>query len=351
MGQSQAILCGYYGKGNSGDEALLASLIQMLPANVTPLVLSGNPAETEKRYGVASCDRSSPVEIMRAMQRSQAFIWGGGSLIQDVTSALSPSYYIGLMLLAQRLGLKTIAWAQGVGPIQRSWNDWLARQAFAGCTQVSVRDRGSAALLSKWGVPCHVAPDPVWGLQSQFVPNPLKIPAPRVAVALRPHPLLTAERLHQLTQALIQFQTATQTSILLLPFHPSMDMQLAQSIQAVLPRASQILCLDDPRAMKGLFREVELAIAMRFHGLIMAAAEGCRCTAISYDPKVSQLMAELSLTGWELAELPHDPSQISQVWLQQYTHQHQLATDQRQAVIHQALTHGDSLQAGLLGLT
>jgi hypothetical protein len=60
-------------------------------------------------------------------------------------------------------------------------------------------------------------------------------------------------------------------------------------------------------------------------------------------------MAELSLTGWELADLPRDPTQISQVWLQQYTHQHRLAMDQRQAVIHQALTHGDSLQAGLLG--
>ncbi|WP_421655307.1 hypothetical protein [Leptothermofonsia sp. ETS-13] len=43
MGTVQAILCGYYGQGNGGDEALLVSLLQMLPQHVAPLVLSGNP--------------------------------------------------------------------------------------------------------------------------------------------------------------------------------------------------------------------------------------------------------------------------------------------------------------------
>jgi len=61
MGQKRAIVCGYYGKGNGGDEALLASLLQMLPKSITPLVLSGNPNQTGKRYGVETCDRTSAV--------------------------------------------------------------------------------------------------------------------------------------------------------------------------------------------------------------------------------------------------------------------------------------------------
>ena len=35
----KAILCGYYGLGNAGDEALLLSLLQMLPPNIQPIVL------------------------------------------------------------------------------------------------------------------------------------------------------------------------------------------------------------------------------------------------------------------------------------------------------------------------
>ncbi|MGB7251031.1 MAG: polysaccharide pyruvyl transferase CsaB, partial [Phormidesmis sp.] len=103
----RAVLCGYYGMGNGGDEALLASLLQMLPASVTPLVLSGNPQQTRDRFGVEAIPRKSISAVFSALRRSDAFIWGGGSLMQDASSALNPLYYGGLMMLAQRMGLKT----------------------------------------------------------------------------------------------------------------------------------------------------------------------------------------------------------------------------------------------------
>jgi polysaccharide pyruvyl transferase CsaB len=347
MGRKQAVLCGYYGKGNGGDEALLASLLQMLPAHITPLVLSGNPLQTQQRYGVASCDRNSGLRVWQALRQSQIFIWGGGSLIQDATSALSPIYYTSLMALAQRLGLTTIAWGQGIGPLQRPLTRWLAHQTFKHCRAVSVRDRGSADLLSMWNIPHQVAPDPVWALKSLPVGELGDLPTPRVAVALRSHRLLTPNRISHLIQALVAFQTATQTSILLLPFHPAQDLALAQLIQPQLPGPSQILCLDDPRTLKGVFQRVEMAIAMRFHGLIMAAAEGCCCFALSYDPKVSQLMQALDLPGWELAQFPDNPQQITQAWLEVYTQRQALAPTQIQSMIDQALRHQDLLHETL----
>ncbi|MBE9125954.1 MULTISPECIES: polysaccharide pyruvyl transferase CsaB [unclassified Coleofasciculus] len=347
MGQTRAILCGYYGKGNGGDEALLASLLQMLPESVTPLVLSGNPGETRKRYGVQTCDRTSAFRVLQVMRRADSFIWGGGSLIQDVTSVASPIYYAGLMGLAQKKGLKTIAWAQGIGPLKRSMTQWIARQCFSGCTGVSVRDGGSADILANWQIPFLIAPDPVWALESKPVPGLWDLPAPRVAVSLRSHPTLTPERLATLTQALVDFQKATQTCILLVPFQTSQDLSIAQSIQSKLTGSNQIFCLDDPRELKGLFRGVEMAIGMRFHSLIMAAAEGCRCFALSYDPKVSQLMAELKLPGWELGQLPDDANLISQIWLEHYVNGEPLSREQIQSLVDRALMHRDFLAATL----
>ena len=343
MRETKAVICGYYGKGNGGDEALLMSLLQMLPEQVKPIVLSGNPRETKKRYGVESCDRASAFPILKALSLSDWFIWGGGSLMQDITSIASPIYYAGLMALAQQRGLKTIAWAQGIGPLQKPITRWLTKQVLLNCTAISVRDYASARILADWDLSPLVAPDPVWALEAKSVPGLWDLPAPRVAVTLRPHPQLTPQRLQTLTSALVQFQQATDVCILLVPFQATKDMEIARSIETQLPGHKQIITLEDPRELKGLFQGVEMMIGMRFHSLIMAAALECRCFALSYDPKVSQLMSELSLPGWELNQLPENASQISTSWLEHYANGDALNTTQIQSLRDRALLHQELL--------
>ena len=342
----RALLSGYYGKGNGGDEALLATLLQMLPPHVIPVVLSGNPEETRDRYQAEALDRMAPLPVLQALRSCDALIWGGGSLIQDATSAVSPFYYGGMMALAQRMGLKTIAWAQGIGPLKRPVTRWLARQTFGGCT-ISVRDRASAAMLADWNIPCLLAPDPVWALEAKPVPGLWDLPAPRVAVTLRSHPQLTETRLANLTRALVDFQKATQTFILLLPFQQRQDLPIAQAIQPQLKDVSQIMCLSEPQLLKGVFRGVEMAIGMRLHSLIMAAAEGCRCFAISYDPKINRLMEDLDMPGWDLATLPDDPNLISKTWIEHYANGDPLSPETIQSLVDRALMHRDMLRIAL----
>ncbi len=347
MVKMRAVLCGYYGKGNGGDEALLATLLQMLPDHIIPVVLSGNPEETRQRYGVEAGDRNHLGEVYKAMRSADVFIWGGGSLIQDATSAISPFYYGGLMALAQLLKLKTIAWAQGIGPLQRPLTRALARQTFSNCTKVSVRDSVSEAILGEWQIPCLLAPDPVWALESQPLPGLWDLPAPRVAVTLRSHPQLTPTRLKNLTRALIDFQTATQTCILLIPFQKDRDLAMAMAIQPQLPGVSKIMCIEDPQVLKGVFRGVEMAIGMRLHSLIMAASEGCRCFALSYDPKINRLMEDLAMPGWDLENLPDDSNLIGQTWIEHYANGEPVSPDQIQSLVDRALMHRELLHAAL----
>ena len=347
MSKMRVLLSGYYGKGNGGDEALLATLLQMLPEHVTPVVLSGNPHQTRDRYLVESSDRMSPLSLIQALRSSDAFIWGGGSLIQDVTSAISPFYYGSLMALAQKMNLKTVAWAQGIGPLKRSLTRSLARNTYSHCTKVSVRDRASAALLSDWQIPFILAPDPVWALESKPVPGLWDLPAPRVAVTLRSHPQLTQTRLANLTRALVDFQKATQTFILLLPFQKSEDLSIAEAIQPQLADVSKIMCLEDPQLLKGVYRGVEMAIGMRLHSLIMAASEGCRCFALSYDPKVNRLMEDLDMPGWDLASLPDDANLIGTTWIEHYANGDPLSPDKIQFLVDRALIHREVLREAL----
>ncbi|MDA0673225.1 MAG: polysaccharide pyruvyl transferase CsaB [Cyanobacteria bacterium] len=355
----RAVLSGYYGMDNGGDEALLATLLQMLPPTVTPVVLSGQPAATQQRYGVEALPRKSLPAVLAALRGGDAFIWGGGSLMQDTTSGMNPLYYGGLMAIAQLRGLKTIAWAQGIGPLQRPWSRWLTRRLLQQCAAVSVRDDASAGLAARWQVPAWLAPDPVWAMDSQPLPGLWDLPAPRIAVALRSHPWLTAPRIAQFTTALADFQRATQTCVLLVPFQPSHDRPLAEHIQRTLPGPSEIMAPSDPRQLKGLFRGVDMAIAMRLHGLIMAAAEGCRCFALSYDPKVTHLMADVAMPGWAmdpadtqpaapLRPWPDTAAAMTQQWLEHYTNGEPPSRDQIQSRRDRAYLHRDLLHQTLL---
>jgi polysaccharide pyruvyl transferase CsaB len=335
----RAILCGYYGMGNGGDEAILATLLQLLPKHVAPIVLSGNPAATEKLHQVQACDRKNVWNLIDVLKQADIFIWGGGSLMQDATSWRNPIYYGGLMGLAKQMNLTTVAWAQGIGPLRWGLSKAITKRAYQACDLISVRDSKSAQLLADWQIPCLLAPDPVWALQMQSVPSLSSLPAPRVAVVLRDHPLLTAKRLRNLAKALCDFKKATGAHLLILPFQPARDMQIAQRIYDLTPANATIMVQEDPRSLKGVFQGVEMAIAMRLHGVIMAAAEGTRCWALSYDPKVSTLMQELDIPGWELANLPDDPNEICQAWLQHYANGDPLPPGQIQSMSDRALIH------------
>lgn len=340
------LLCGYYGYGNGGDEALLATLLQQLPASVMPIVLTSNPTLTAKLHGVATCDRRDRGKLLKLLWQCDGFIWGGGSLIQDVTSWRSPLYYLGLMAMAQLSGAVTLAWGQGIGPLQSLLNQQLTKILLKNCRAVSVRDEASAALLNRWQISHTKAADPVWALGATLLEDLNSWPNPRVVVSLRRYPSLTPERLEVLCHALDQFQAITQAFVVLLPFQACQDLVIAETIHTFLgdrpsanqqPR-SQILRLENPRELKGVFANAHFAIAMRLHALIMAVAEGCPCFALSYDPKVTYLMTELTLPGLEMTKIPPEPDSLVQLWQQAYS-QGAIALEHREALKTSASTH------------
>jgi polysaccharide pyruvyl transferase WcaK-like protein len=71
----------------------------------------------------------------------------------------------------------------------------------------------------------------------------------------------------------------------------------------------------------------------------MAAAEGSHCSAISYDPKVSYLMKELGISGWELGDLPEDAQLIADIWVNNLENRDPLLSDRVQQFKQQALIH------------
>ena len=53
------------------------------------------------------------------MRKSKLFLNGGGNLLQDNTSTRSLIYYLGMIWLAKKMDMKTMIYANGIGPLNK----------------------------------------------------------------------------------------------------------------------------------------------------------------------------------------------------------------------------------------
>ena len=302
---------GYYGFGNSGDEAVLHAIVAALREeaaaaglNLDIVVLSGNPAATERLHGVRAAHRMRPGAVLGALRRADALIQGGGSLLQDVTSARSMVYYLAVLRTAQRMRVPTYIYAQGIGPIRRRgrFGPAIAR-AFAACRYISVRDPGSKALLAEFGVDparVDVVPDPVMGLSAGPGDGAPAGEALRIGVAARfwREDRRDLDAVAEGTAAVLSALSAARA--VLLPFHLPADLGAADYVAERL-RAAGIAPerierrpgAEHPRDMLKETAACDVLVGMRLHALIYAAASGVPPVAVSYDPKIDAFMQSL----------------------------------------------------------
>ncbi len=315
MGASrQALLCGYYGEHNIGDDALLAALLAQLPPGWTPLVTAYDQVELQQRFGVATCPRRSLKAVLAALGRAQALILGGGSLLQDATSWRSLLYYLLLIAAARLAGKPVLLWGQGLGPLRRRPSRLLVRLVLPLVTASSWRDPASAAQVRRWRLPCLEGSDPVWSLPPlawQGAGGPL-------VLCFRSSPLLGPPEWRVLLAALADLAHRADRQVLWLPFHRGQDTGLLARLTAegLVPEAlaarSRECPVTSPEQAMAQFAAAGLVLAMRLHGLILAALASAPCCALSYDPKVAAAAAAIACPCLDLeAPLPAETALVA----------------------------------------
>jgi len=294
----QAVVLGYYGFGNVGDEAVLWAMRQHLQEVLPGLrlcVLSADPEATAALHGTESVPRTDLKRVRRAMRESTVILSGGGSLFQDATSWRSPLYYGWLHELAARARRPLVVYAQGVGPLRRGLSRWATRRAMQHAVRLTVRDVLSARLLAGLGVraPVEVVCDPVLGLPS---PEPVGR-SPWIGISLRPWPGVSLEPLGEAT---VRMRERAGVPIRVVCFHEARDRELSEGL-AHRVKAEELVVVRTPQEAWRAFCGAGLVVAMRLHALLFAALAGAVPVGIAYDPKV-QALAEY-LPGVEVVSL------------------------------------------------
>lgn len=328
------VISGYFGFDNAGDEAILAAMVQHLkecdPAcEIT--VLSGNPARTIKTQGqgVRAILRTDLRSVVEALRRSDLFVSGGGSLLQDVTSSRSIPYYLGLVGLAKILGKRVFFYSQGVGPIRgilgRTMVRWICNRVDA----VTVRDSESLELLRSLGItkpPITVVPDPVFGLrriESGTPDKPDTADRPLIGFALREWP--AGEGFWKaLGAAADELISRLGARVVFIPFQFPRDVEASKRVAGMMRGEARVVgadcageeCLHWDKLM-ALIGSLHLLVGMRYHALVFAAVMGVPFVGISYDPKVSHLLRLLGESeAGNISDLTADTlvAKVTEVW-------------------------------------
>lgn len=320
---SLPLLVGYYGEHNLGDDALLEVLLSQLPPACVATVTARDQRQVAERFGVACVDRTSLRAVLQALTPATALVLGGGSLLQDSTSFRSLLYYAALMLAARLQGKPVVLWAQGLGPLRRRRSRLLVRLLLGCSTACSWRDPGSADLARRlgWRDPqpqsgrSSVGTDPVWAMP----PQPWRGRGGPIVLCFRPTAQLQGEAWRPWLSALEQL--APERELHWLPLHAGQDQGLLERLrqQGLLSEAlahrSRELRPSHPAALMEACASSGLVLAMRLHGLILAALAGAPVVALSYDPKVRAAADALGCAVHDLAE-PAEPAVLLSQWRQ-----------------------------------
>ncbi len=285
------LINGYFGFSNAGDEAVLAAMLahlRVLDSSATFTATSGDPAQTKQMHGCDAIGRQNPREVLKAIQKCDAFLSGGGSLVQDVTSVRNAVYYTTMLRTAKTLGKPTMVYAQGVGPLTQKLSRKVARAAFQGANVVTVRDGDSAKLLRDIGVTraVEITADPVWDLASSEARGE-KQEAGEWVVALRSWPHQEFDAVARTFAAIRAAAKNANSTLRFLAMQTGVDDVLLGSL--VAPSEWIETKNKHPREVIESLSGASRVLAMRLHALIFAASVGVPVVAFDYDPKVRAL--------------------------------------------------------------
>jgi polysaccharide pyruvyl transferase CsaB len=314
------LVIGYYGDGNTGDEAVLTSMLRGISAGREDLrfvvpAYSADPGRLREAHGVDSFPFKDIGRMLDAVDEADLVILGGGGLLHDywdprpetafTAGHFGLSYYCGISWLAALLGKPVMLYGVGVGPLLFPSGRELTRDAAQTAAAIAVRDSASADLLRELageGLPVEVTADPVW----QLVPAS----GERLAALLAETGLAGRRFLgvavrnwnvgvdqarweEQLVAGIEPFAAERGLDVLFLPFQHARtglqnDLDLARGLSLRLQRVKgEVLERPvSPEELAGILGSCEIVAGMRLHSLVFACMTGVPFVALDYDPKV-----------------------------------------------------------------
>ena len=301
------LICGAYGRGNAGDDAILEAIVRevrSIDQDLPIWVLSRKPKETRLQYRVNAIYTFHVFSFLNRMTRTRLYINGGGSLMQDVTSRRSLWFYLFTISAAKLLGNPVHMYGCGIGPVQYPSNRRQLRRVLERSVDaITLRDTHSREELERIGVtrpnivmaadPTVILPAAPEAVVDGLLENAGLDPHGRyISFTVRPWPGFEDKAPLFARAADYAWETYGLTPVFL-PIEPKLDLQAAAKVTAHMKKAPIHVLpgLERSDQIIGLFSRMKIAVSMRLHGLVFPASQGVPLIGVVYDPKVSSFLS------------------------------------------------------------
>jgi polysaccharide pyruvyl transferase CsaB len=309
------MISGYYGFNNTGDEAILKSMVRAFKKKIPQIeitVLSQSPLQTSQTSQVKAINRLHLIDIIRWLRDTDLFISGGGGLLQDSTGkGWSILYYLGLILVAKIFKVSVMIYAQGIGPVNKQINKKLIKWILNKVDLITVRDNFSKELLENLGVvkpSIYVNSDPVFLLKKKNINHTIdSYPYIRELINSDNHPLIGISvrecKSNRLDSKRIFAQVADylienyKAKIIFLPFKFDEDVRISEKILSLMKNKAEILKIKlEPEELLSVLSRLSLVVGVRLHSIIFSSMANIPFIAFNYDPKVKYFLEDLGLS-------------------------------------------------------
>lgn len=329
--KKRMFVMGAYGCGNRGDDAILQSICELFPdweicaANSKYCDVSDFlPVKTVRcrlnegfSASVLFSMFKDAFRIIGAISKSDALMFGGGSLIHDLTPYNLPFIYF-WHVCAKFLRKKVFYFSMGIGPLNTTFGQIISKKFLSRADGVFVRDFRGIELCRKLGVSnVELTADAAFAVvkKDQCQKESLKA----LGLFEKKYFCITASQWFKSSnfwkKDSLDFSKETenfarcvaaaaerlQQPIVFVPtvMH---DYLLGEKLKKLLPQQDFRIVPEELncKAMAEIIENASFLLGVRMHSIIFAARQGVPFLALVYDEKVTQLLKMIDMERYAL---------------------------------------------------
>jgi polysaccharide pyruvyl transferase WcaK-like protein len=315
--RQEVLIVGHYGGSNAGDEAMLMSLLVMLPPwmNIS-IVTKDTTLGRHATQGVGTVGLQTKA-VLRALAAADMVLLGGGTHFHDdyrggrlLRHYIYMTRYLAVFAIAKLLRKRVYCIGMGFGPFKYRLTKLISRCTLALADGVSVRDQASFDEAVCLGAGSKTVR--AFDLAALLTPSASQVTSPDrlyLAVSVTDIPgiegsIVSRERvlgmMAESLGTLLRLRPEVHVKVIVVrggtrESDLEVSQRLVDALSAYSERVKLVPYMPDPMAVLDEFRTSLAACVMRYHAGMFAYLAGCRLLLLPYHRKLVDLGHEIGL--------------------------------------------------------